>query len=409
MKWCDLLRVKSEHPINLWPNGVQAYHRWIHDRIAQNKPYDQFVRQLLVSSGSNFRQPAVNFYRAVQGAEPAAIAAAVGLTFMGVRLDQWPADRRAGMERLFSHLAFKGTAEWKEEIVHVDPTPRAAFEATLPDGTSVHVGPDSDPRVAFADWLITADNPWFTRNIANRVWAWLMGRGIAEPIDDLRDDRPPLQPQLLAHLQQELVKASYDLKHLYRQVLNSRTYQQSPIRRSDHLLTDRLFASYPVRRLEAEVLIDALVSLFGSPESYTSPIPEPFTFIPQWQRAIELADGSITSPFLDLFGRPPRDTGLESERNNSATDAQLLYLVNSSQLQQRLERSAVMRQLTGRSRSDRDQIIDGLYLRIVSRAPTDAERQTAMGYLEPKGAALRLGAVDLAWALINTKEFLYRH
>lgn len=146
MKWCDLLRVKSEFPINLWPNAVQAYQRWIREALRDNLPYDRMARELLTSSGGNFRVPQVNFLRAVQGKGPQPLAAAVALTFMGSRIETWPADRRAGMEALFSRLAYKTTAEWKEEIVCLDPAPMGPLEAMLPDGRKLRVQPGNDPR-----------------------------------------------------------------------------------------------------------------------------------------------------------------------------------------------------------------------------------------------------------------------
>ncbi|MEX0774740.1 MAG: DUF1553 domain-containing protein [Phycisphaeraceae bacterium] len=409
MKWCDLLRVKSEHPINLWPNGVQAYHQWIRHCVAANKPYDQFARDLLTSSGSNFREPAVNFYRAVQGQGPGALAAAAGLTFMGVRVEAWPADRRANLEVFFSRVAFKGTAEWKETIVHLDPAPSGALDAVLPDGRKVHIKPGDDPRKAFADWLITPVNPYFARNLANRTWAGLMGRGIIHEPDDIRDNNPPTNPALLAHLEQELVGARYDLKHLYRLILNSRTYQQSSIRRSDDPQARGLFAYYPVRQIEAEVLIDALVGLFGSPEQYESAIPEPFTFVPEYQRTIALADGSISSSFLELFGRPPRDTGLVSERSSEPTDAQRMHLLNSSHIQKKIDSSWRLERMRDEARGDRGKLVNSLYLSILSRRPTDAESASAKAYFDVAGVTLQQGTADLAWTLINSKEFLYRH
>lgn len=409
LKWCDLLRVKAEFPINLWPNAVQAYHHWIQDSLRENMPYDQFVRELLTSSGSNFRVPQVNFYRAIQGREPSAIAAAVALTFMGVRLDQWPQERRADMEAFFSRVAYKLTAEWKEEIVFLDPTPTEPLQAVFPDGVAVQIEPGKDPRVVFADWLIKPDNPWFARNIVNRVWAWLMGRGIIHEPDDIRSDNPPTHPQLLAYLEKELVKAHYDLRHIYRLILNSRTYQQSSIPRSDHPDAETLFAYYPVRRLDAEVLIDALCWISGSRESYSSAIPEPFTFIPRENRSIELADGSITSQFLEMFGRPARDTGLESERNNLPSDAQRLHLLNSTHIQNMIERSWRLNRLIRTAKGNRRMLINMLYLNILSRYPTQDELNTAEKYFQTDGLNIRQATNDLAWALINTKEFLYRH
>ncbi len=409
MKWCDLLRVKSEFPINLWPNAVQAYHQWIRDAIARNEPYDRFARELLTASGSNFRVPPVNFYRAVQGREPSALAAATALTFMGVRLDTWSEEQRRDLEKFFSSVAYKETAEWKEEIVHLSPKATRPLDAVFPDGTKVRILPGEDPRRVFSDWLIRPENGWFARNIVNRLWAWLIGRGIIEEPDDIRSDNPPSNPGLLAYLEGELVESGYDLRHIYRLILNSRTYQQSCIPRSRHGEAERQFAYCVPRRLDAEVLIDALNTICGSGEKYTSPIPEPFTFIPEGQRTIALADGSISSPFLELFGRPSRDTGLMSERDNKPTDAQRLYLLNSSHIQKKIENSQRLRTLVRETRGDRRALVRSLYVMILSRYPTQAELAAAEQYLRTDGGGLQQAVHDLTWALSNTKEFLYRH
>ena len=271
MKWSDLLRIKAEFPINLWPNAAQAYHRWVRTSIRENLPYDQFVRQMLTASGSNFRVPPVNFYRAMQNREPAGIAQTVALTFMGTRADKWPKDRLAGMAAFFSKVGYKSTAEWKEEIVFFDPNQTNALAtnglataaAVFPDGTPARLSPDQDPREVFADWLIDPKNPWFTRNIANRVWAWLLGRGIIQEPDDIRPDNPPSNPELLALLERELIASHYDLKHLYRLILNSKTYQLSCLPEANSSESDANFSHYPLRRLDAEVLIDALDKVTG--------------------------------------------------------------------------------------------------------------------------------------------------
>jgi Protein of unknown function (DUF1553)/Protein of unknown function (DUF1549) len=409
LKWGDILRVKAEFPINLWPNAVQAYHRWIYDATKENKPYDQFARELLTSNGSNFRVPPVNFYRAVQGRTPSAIAQAVALTLMGSRIEKWPADRRAGMEAFFSRVAYKTTEEWKEEIVQLDPAATGPLDAVFPDGSKVRIEAGQDPRAVFADWLTKPGNPWFARNIVNRVWAWLLGRGIIHEPDDIRPDNPAANPELLTYLEGELARAKCDLRHIYRLILNSRTYQQSSIPRSDSKDAEALFAYYPVRRLEAEVLIDALCSITGTRESYSSPIPEPFTYIPEDQRTIELADGSTTSQFLEMFGRPARDTGLESERSNQPTDAQRLHLLNSSHVQRKIEGSLKLRGLVALSGRNPRLLISGIYAAVLSRYPTPEEMAAAEGYLRTSGLTTQQAAADLAWALINTKEFLYRH
>ncbi len=409
LKWCDLLRVKAEFPINLWPNAVQAYHRWVRDCIRHNKPYDLFVRELLTSSGSNFRVAPVNFYRAIQGHDPVNIASAVALTFMGSRLETWAPERREGMAAFFSRLAFKGTAEWKEEIVLCDPTASAPLTAVFPDGTSVTVPAFSDPRPVFAAWLISEENEWFGRSIVNRIWFWLMGRGIIHEPDDIRPDNPPANAELLAYLEKELAKAHYDLRHVFRLILNSSTYQQSAIPQSEDPDAANLCAFYKVRLLDAEVLIDALCWISGTDETYVSMIPEPFTFVPEHKRTISLADGSVTSQFLEMFGRPPRDTGFESERSSLITKAQRLHLLNSTHVQKKIERSRRLRSIIKAYKSDPGQIVRLIYLNLLSRYPTDDELVTALEYVEGSGLRVEQAATDVAWALVNSKEFLYRH
>lgn len=410
LKWCDILRVKAEFPINLWPNAVQAYHKWISDSIRNNMPYNQFAYELLVSSGSNFRVPQVNFYRAIQGKKPSGIANAVGLTFMGVRLEKWPQEKRENMEAFFSRIAYKSTAEWKEEIVYLDPNQTEPLKATLPNGFAIEIPITKDPREVFAKWLTSADNPYFARNIVNRIWYWLMGPpGIINEPDDIRDDNKPVNPQLLVYLEKELLKSKYDLKHIYREILNSQVYQQSSIPQSNNPKAMALFAYYPVRRLDAEVLADALCKITGTTESYSSPIPEPFTFIPEDSPSIDLADGSTTSQFLEMFGRPSRDTGLESERINQISDAQELHMLNSSHIQKKITSSPLLNELLRDNKGKGGQIIDKLYLTILSRYPTQEEKAEIQKYFQTNGTDKRASAYDLIWAMINSKEFLYRH
>ncbi len=506
MKWGDVLRIKAEFPVNLWPNAAQAYHRWLRASLAANKPYDRFVRELLTSSGSNFRVGPVNFYRAIQNRTPDGIAGAVALAFLGSRTDTWPAERRAGLAAFFAQVGYKPTSEWKEEHVFWDPlglstvagntapgraaladvaksvattpatllpaadTPKPPTAAMFPDGRRLPLPPDRDPREVFADWLITPDNPWFARAIVNRVWGWLVGRGIVHEPDDIRPDNPPSHPELLAYLERDFVASRYDLKALYRTILNSQTYQLSSVPRTEAPAAEAAFAAYPLRRLEAEVLIDAINAITGTTDLYTSPIPEPFTYIPANLPAVAIADGSITSPFLALFGRSPRATGMACERDNKPIPAQWLHLLNSSHIQRKLENGPKLRALLDPRRPSK-LILEELYLTILSRLPTPEEIKvadslgvvpaarssggkavkTTSGQATPAKAtggkvpaakvtpaktaksapAIKAAAatgkaraaaaatpalfkrredwVDLAWALINSTEFLYRH
>ncbi len=409
MKWSDLLRVKAEFPINLWPHASQAYHHWIRTSIEGNMPYDQFVRELLTSCGSNFRTPQVNFFRALQSKEPSAIASAVALAFMGVRTDSWPEERLAGMAVFFSQVGFKPTNEWKEEIIVWDPNNAKAdadadappAEPVFPDGTTVKLTRGKDPREVFADWLINEKNPWFARHIVNRVWYWLLGQGIVHEPDDIRPDNPAQNLELLNWLADELIQADYDLKHIYRVILNSQTYQLSCIPKGDGDTAATNFACYSLRRLEAEVILDAICQITGTTESYSSMIPEPFTFIPEKQRSITLPDGSITSSVLEIFGRPPRDSGLESERINRFNAAQALHLINSTHILKKIREGPKIKELLESAGSDK---ADALYLTVLSRKPTEDERGDVAWQ-----ANSQRGAEDLIWALINSDEFLFKH
>ncbi|HPW75791.1 MAG TPA: DUF1553 domain-containing protein [Kiritimatiellia bacterium] len=410
MRWSDLLRVKAEFPVNLWPNAAQAYHRWIRTAMRDNKPYDCFARELLLSNGSNFRVGPVNFYRATPDRSPEGLASAVALTLMGARTEHWPSNTLADLAVFFSQVRYKPTREWKEEIVFWDPEqPLTTTAGRLPDGTSVRLEPGRDPRTAFAEWLITPQNPWFTRALVNRVWYWLLGRGIIHEPDDIRSDNPPSHPDLLKRLQREFVRSGYDLRKLYRLILTSRTYQFSPVFPSGRVESAApLFAYYPLRQLDAEVLIDAINKVTGTSDLYTSAIPEPFTFIPANKPAVALPDGSITSPFLELFGRPARATGLASERINRALPPQRMHLLNSSHIQRKLETSPVLRRMFRGKRGSRA-MIEEAYLTTLSRFPSATEIGTVERYLRSGVVKEDAAGVDLIWALINSDEFLYRH
>lgn len=409
MKWCDTLRVKAEFPINLWPGAAQAYHRWIHSAIKNNMPYDQFAEELLTASGSNFRTPQVNFYRALQSKESEAITEVVALTFLCERTDQWPEERIKGMAQFFCKVGYKPTSEWKEEIVFYDPrregsgSPNEPVSAVYPNGVSVVIPAGSDPREVFARWLVDKKNPWFARAVSNRIWYWLLGHGIVDPPDDVGGDNPPSNLPLLNHLADELIEADYDLKHLYSLILKSNVYQLSCIPATEDSRAGRNFAYYQPRRLDAEVLIDAICQITGTAETYMSIIPEPFTFLPEHQRAIALPDGSITSSFLEMFGRPARDTGMASERNNRLTASQALHLLNSNHIRNKLKRGPGFKRLVAEAYDSWD-TANLLYLTILSRRPTEAELQIGGQLCDYES-----GTRDLAWALINSDEFLFRH
>ncbi|OHD70067.1 MAG: hypothetical protein A2177_05505 [Spirochaetes bacterium RBG_13_68_11] len=414
LRWGDVLRIKSEFPINLWPNAVQAYHRWIRQALHENLSYDRFARALLATSGSNFRDPPVNFYRAVAARDPSSLARAAALTFLGTRLESWPAEAQADMAAFFSRVAWKKTLEWKEEIVYSDPLRTGDLAMRLPDGRTVVVPETVDPRTVFAEWLTQPENPWFARALVNRAWYWLLGTGITEPADAIprgADGRPAnagTGEEVLKILVEEFRASGYDLRSLLRLILTSRTYQQSSVALPGGTPAELAFTRYTIRRLDAEILADALAWLGGVGPGYSSPIPEPFTFIPDSERTIALADGSITSPFLVKFGRPSRDTGLLSERNNQPNEEQALYLLNSSEVRKRIDSSPVLKAVYNLPKAQRAEQVRRIYFILLNRLPTAEEQKLVAAYTATTGDQSR-AARDLAWALINSKEFLYRH
>jgi len=412
MKWADVLRVKAEFPIKLWPNAVQIYHQWIHASVRDNKPFHQFAQELLVGSGSNFREGQVNFYRAMQDRSPRGMAATVALTFMGERAEKWPPRKLDAMAGFFANVAFKPTAEWKEEIVYFDPTADKDGlhkQAIFPDGTPAALDPGkADPRLVFSQWLLRPENASFSRVAANRVWTWLMGRGIVHEPDDFRPDNPASNPELLAFLEREFIASRCDLKHLVRVILNSRTFALSSLPAQDTPEAATHFAHYPLRRLEAEVLIDALNQITKTKESYSSPIPEPFTFIPEDVRGIALPDGSITSSFLELFGRPPRDTGYQFERNLETNAAQRLHLLNSSHVQKKIEACPLVATAAA-DEAGLPGLVETIYLTVLSRPPTAKELDILRTHAESPVTDSRAFAADLVWSLFNQPEFLFNH
>ena len=417
MKWGDLLRIKAEFPSNLWPNAAQAYARMVKDRIQNNTPYDKFVRELLTTSGSNFRDPAVNFYRAFQERSPQLLAENAVQNFMGLRLAEsgLTENQILGMAAFFTKVGYKGTEEWKEEIIFFNPAGKPLTDKegkpVLPtplNGKAFEIPADTDPRLVFADWLTSPKNPWFARNIVNRVWYWLMGQGIVHEPDDMRAENAPWSSELLKYLENELIAQNFDLKHIYRLILNSNTYQLSAKSNEGNDEDEDGFSHYRVRRLEAEVIIDAICQITGTGESYQSAIPEPFTFLPNNQRAIDIADGSITSPVLEMFGKPPRNTSFESERNSVPSVTQVQHLLNSSSIERKIVNGRLIQQLISQRKNDVN-LVDELYLRILSRFPTEEEKKLALAYLTDTKRRANESATDIAWALINTSEFILKH
>jgi len=425
LKWSDLLRIKSEYPVRVWPKAVAIYYKWLHDSLAHNKPYDQLVTELLTANGSDFRNPAVNYYRAMQDHDAQTIGETTALVFMGARIgcarchshpvESWSAKDDLSLAAFFSKIRYKSTLEWKEEIVYSDvrvnlrdPRSRAVVTPKFLAGPVAETAKDEDPRARFAQWLTASGNPWFARNVVNRIWYWLLGKGIVHEPDDMRATNPPENPELLDYLANELVTHHYDLQHVFRLILNSRTYQASSAANQWNQWDSRHFSHYPIHRLTAEQLLDAISQTTGTSEKFTSNIPEPYSNWPAGTRAEQISDGNTACTFLDLFGRPGRDTPYESERSSEASLRQELYLLNSEQLAGKLSNSPTLKRLLAANLKD-PELIDEVYLMTLSRFPSADTKQKLVAYLTRNASARATALQDVVWAVINTKEFLFNH
>lgn len=393
MRWGDILRIKSEFPSNLWPNGVQAYNRWVYEQLLNNVPYDKMVQKLLLSEGSNFRAPAANFYRGFQKRSPQNFYANINLLFLGNR------NCSDNGHLCFSQIKFKDTKEWKEEIIYLDFRKELPREVvSLSDGTMLKLQPNSDWREGYVKWLTSPNNRRFAEVLVNRMWYWVFGKGIVHEPDDWREENKPSNPMLLKELTDFFVSHNYDMRALMKKILLSKEFNSKAAPEG----------SYVAQRLPAEVIIDALASVTGIWSSYHSRVPEPFTFYPPKTRATHLGDATVSSSELELFGKVSRDVSLESQRNNSLTSRQLLYLMNSSELEKRIRKSSVLQQLFLNS-GDFAQLVDNITLLVLSRRATPQEITMYNEYMKTNALSLMEAAVDIMWTQINSNEFLYNH
>ena len=366
MRYCDFLRVKSEFPINLWPNAVYVYHRRIRAAIQNDEPWNDFARALLYGRGSNFRVPESNFLRATARRTPEGLAEVAMISFLlepSFELSDKASEKYASFStryaRYFSRVDWKSTREWKEELVY------------LKDGPA-----DATPE-AFMNELEGPLAKKFYATPLHRVHYWLYGT--YAPTGTLNDWMSVFRA------------GGWRLKPLLRHVFASSAYKALPA-------TPGKKNGFPARRLDAEVLDDAICDITGAVRSFESIAPEPFSFLPPKRRSILVEDGSITSAFLLLFGRSPRDSGLMSERSNKITAKQRLYLYNSGKLWDEL--GEMVKEERFAKMDAREQVKD-LYFRFLSRPPDPAEYFL---FTKRENVAPR----DIAWHLMNTREFIYR-
>jgi hypothetical protein len=417
VKWGDLLRVHRRY---VGEKGLAAFSGWLKEALRDNRPLSEMARELLTARGNLYQSGPVSYYFVDE--RPENLAETTAQVFLGVRLqcarchhhpmEVWSQDDYWSLAATFARLEVKQTQELggqgrfggikllrvTQKIPESRRLPMERLPKALGGPSFAAVAETDDPRVALAEWLVAADNPFFARNFANRYWSYLFGVGLVEQVDDLRDTNPPSLPGVLDALAADFRDHGYDLKHLLRTICNTRVYQLASRLDPERDRDGRLFTHRVPRQLPAEVLLDSVSRIVG--------IPETFDGVPAGTRAISLPDPAIPSEFLATFGRPQRNSPCECARPADPNLAQALQLINSDGLQKKLVREeARVTELLKRSDSE---AVEELYWWCYSRGPRDDERAKAVGFVQA-GSDRREALEDLLWTLLNTSEFVFSH
>jgi WD40 repeat protein len=417
-KWADLLR---PNPDRVGVKSVFVLDQWLRESFRANKPYDQFVREILLAEGSNHRDGPAVIYR--DRREPADLTTMFSQLFLGARLEcakchhhpneKWSQDDFYQFAAFFGPVKRKGAGlsppiSAGTETFYFAPGRQVKHPVTglimsprPPDGTLAELSEDLDPRRALADWLMAPDNPFFARAAVNRIWAVFFGRGLVEPVDDFRISNPCVNPPLLAALAEDFVKHDYDLKHLIRTIMESRLYQLSSTPNEFNLADTRNFSRSYRRRLPAEVLLDAVNDATG--------VPDRFAAMPIGSRATQAWSYKVGSQFMDAFGRPNPSSDCPCERDTQMSVVQSLHLMNSKSLQSKLSNKAGRARRLAESNKSPDEIVTELYLATLSRPPTDEELSVATAAFTASEASRQSATEDVFWALLNSAEFVFNH
>jgi hypothetical protein len=420
LKWSDVLR-SNRKAIQL--KGIHVYQKWLRSHIARNTPFSRVVKELLEANGSTFANPPANFYRIAR--DPQNLAETTAQLFFGIRMqcakchnhpfERWTQDDYYSMAAFFARVrqkpdrtepAANPMAPGAEFIYSdrsgevIQPRTGKVMAPKFMGGKMPVIPAAMDRRAVLADWITSKDNPFFAKSVANRVWFHLSGKGIVDPVDDFRDSNPSANDALLEALAQDFIKHDFDVKHLIRTICNSRTYQLSA-QTNDSNRDDTKYFSHAVTKMySAEVLLDAICSATGVPEKYAG--------LPLGTRAVQLPDGEIQHVFLKTFGQPGRELACECERESDSNLAQALQLINGPTINEKNRNpNNRLGKLLAKKLSDRN-ILEDLYLAALCRPPSEGEVKAALDHVRA-GKDRRKAWEDVQWAIINAKEFLFRH
>jgi hypothetical protein len=415
-KWAAVLRNKRR--LDAEKRATFAFHEWIRDSLNENKPYDQFVREIITATGTPGQSPAAGWYREAKDAS--AQLEDTAQLFLGLRIqcarchhhpfEKWSQQDYYSFAAFFGQVGRKrGSAPNEDRIFHKVglasvKNPKTG-ESVKPSGLGaepLEIAPEVDPRQALADWMASPTNPFFARSLVNRYWKHFFGRGLVDPEDDMRVTNPASNPELLDALAKDFVDHGFDLKRLVRTICTSTTYQLSAEPNDWNQDDKQNFSRFYPKRLNAEVLLDAIDQVTGTQTTFTG--------VPVGTRAVQLPDTGFNSYFLTVFGRPEASSACECERSSEANLAQSLHLLNSSEIQSKLTAATgnAARLAGDKSRSPEEKIRE-LYELAFSRQPTSDETSIATTHIHKHEQDPKRAYEDIVWALINTKEFLFNH
>lgn len=416
-KWSAVLRNRRKQPT--YTRGTYGFHAWIRESLYSNKPYDEFVREILGASGEMGENPPVAWYREVKEIDQQVEDTAQ--LFLGLRIqcarchhhpfEAWSQRDYYGFAAFFSQVGRKPGVETDEERIYhkrgvakaTNPKTSEVLKPTGLGAAPLDIAPERDPRQALADWMAAPDNKFFAPALVNRYWKHFFSRGIVDPEDDMRVTNPATNPELLAALAKQFVDSKFDVKNLVRTICKSTTYQLAAEPNQYNLKDKQNFSRYYPKRLNAEVLLDALDSVAASTTSFNG--------LPAGTRAVQIPDNGVNSYFLTVFGKPEGASACECERSMDASLAQSLHLLNSQEVQAKLSGGQSRpAKLAGDKEKPVQEKIRLLYLTAFSREPAADELATAEAYISRAADNQKQQAYeDIVWALLNTKEFLFNH
>ncbi len=414
LQWGDTLRIRNA---SVSSPGVFKFYRWLIRSFEQNKPYDQFARELLTASGSSFENPAANYFRTASNTNDCTESTAQ--IFLGARLEcakchnhpheKWTQDNYYGLAAFFNRIQRDTTLRKDEMFISVadkgevtQPRTSQQMKPWLPGVGDVDIEDGVDRRFTLADWLTSPENSLFAKVEVNRLWRSVMGKGIVDPADDFRASNPPSNAELLDALAADFVKHKFDRRHILRVILNSQTYQRSSKIDSQNEGDDRYFSKYARRLLTAEQLLDAVCDVTGVPESFSG--------LPAGTRATQLPSPDFGKTFLKVFGQPERTSVCQCERSDDLNLSQALQIANGSFVDSKLRNGNSRTRGLLREKRMTKEIVTESYLAAFCRLPTDAESATAVRFIEAPGdRPIEARLEDFSWALLNSNEFLFQH